>query len=316
VLCAQIAKKTGRPVKLMLDRDLELKNAGTRPSGFLHARVGADKDGVVKVWDSHHWSTGGFGGGGIVAAGVIPYVFVPPNFRKKVTAISTNAAPQRAWRAPNHPQGCAITQTAYDDIARKLGIDSYDVFLRNLPTVSNGKADVYAAQMKIAAEKIGWKEKWHAHGKGPAKGSVVEGLGMAIHTWGGGAVKSTCTVKIHPDGGVETFQGSQDLGTGTRTVINMVIAETLGLPMNGVKVNIGSSRYPQANPSGGSITVGSVAEANRRGATAALEKLLEKAAAKLGTTADKLEARKGRIQVIGDEDKSLSWKDASAPSWA
>ncbi len=137
--------------------------------------------------------------------------------------------------------------------------------------------------MKIAAEKIGWKDKWHAHGKGPAKGSVVEGLGMAIHTWGGGAVKSTCTIKIHPDGGVETFQGSQDLGTGTRTVINMVIAETLGLPMNGVKVNIGSSRYPSANPSGGSITVGSVAEANRRGATAALNQLLEKAAPKLGS---------------------------------
>ncbi len=73
----------------------------------MHVRVGADKDGVVKVWDSHHWSTGGFGGGGIVAIGVIPYVFVPPNFRKKVTAISTNASPQRAWRAPNHPQGCA-----------------------------------------------------------------------------------------------------------------------------------------------------------------------------------------------------------------
>src|SRR5207245_2547426 len=150
--------------------------------------------------------------------------------------------------------------------------DSYDVFMRNLKTVSNNKAAVYTEEMKIAAEKIGWKEKWHPHGKGDAKGSVVEGLGMALHTWGGNAVASTCSIKIHPDGGVESFQGSQDLGTGTRTVINMVIAETLGLPMNAVKVNIGSSQYPQANPSGGSITVGSGWGANRRGATGASNK--------------------------------------------
>jgi xanthine dehydrogenase YagR molybdenum-binding subunit len=319
VLCAQLAKKLGRPVKLMLDRDLELKNAGNRPSGFLRVKVGADKDGVVKVWDSQHWSTGGFGGGGIVSAGVIPYVFVPPNFRKRVTAISTNASPQRAWRAPNHPQGCAITQTAYDDIARKLGISSYDVFRRNIEAIPAGpgtamayRKETYLAEMEKAGELIGWKDKWHAHGKGRARGSVVEGLGMAIHTWGGGAVASSCTIKIHPDGGVETFQGSQDLGTGTRTVINMVIAETLGLPMNAVKVNIGSSKYPQANPSGGSITVGSVSEANRRGATDALNQLLAKAAPKLGTTADKLEAKNSRIQVIGDADKSLSWKEACA----
>ncbi len=73
-----------------------------------------------------------------------------------------------------------------DDIAAKLGLDSYDVFLKNLPQVSNGKADVYAAQMKMAAEAMDWKAKWHPHGKAPEKGPVKRGLGMAIHTWGGG----------------------------------------------------------------------------------------------------------------------------------
>jgi xanthine dehydrogenase YagR molybdenum-binding subunit len=307
-----LAKETGRPVKLMLDRDLELKNAGNRPSGFVRVKVGADKDGVVKVWDSHQWSTGGFGGGGVLSPAVVPYVFVPPNFRKKVTAVSTNTSPQRAWRAPNHPQGCAITHTAYDDIARKLGIDSYDVFDRNLGTVSNNKAAIYREQMKIAADLIDWKRKWHAHGKGPAKGSVVEGLGMAIHTWGGAAHNSSCNLKVHPDGGVEIFLGSQDIGTGTRTVINMVVAETLGLPMNAVKVNIGLSAYPQSGPSGGSTTVGGVSESSRRAATMALNELAAKVAPKLGTDADKLEARKGRIQVAGDADKGMSWKEACA----
>ncbi len=309
VAAAQLAKSTGRPVKLMLDRDLELKTAGNRPSGFIKVKIGADKNGVVKVWDSHHWGTNG-PAGAPVSQTVIPYVFDPPNRRRVATSIRTNTGPARAWRAPNHPQGCAMSQTAYDDVARALGIDSYDVFLRNLPSVTNDKAEVYADQMKVAARLMDWKAKWHPHGKGQEKNGVVSGLGMAIHTWGGAAHNSSCTVKIHPDGGVETNLASQDLGTGTRTVIAMVVAETLGLPVEAVKVNIGSSALPVSGPSGGSTTVGGVSESNRRGATEALNMLLAKVAPKLETAADKLEAKNGRIQVIGNPDKSVSWKEA------
>lgn len=309
VACARIARETGRPVKLMLERDIELKTAGCRPSGFINVRVGADANGVVKVWDSHHWGTSGVGGGG-VAQGVIPYVFDPPNRRRKATRVSTNTAPQRAWRAPNHPQGCAMSQTAYDDVAAALGLDSYDVFMRNLPSVSNGKADVYADQMKIGAKLIDWKANWHPHGKGERRGAIVDGLGMALHTWGGGGHASNCQLKIHPDGGVEVFLGSQDLGTGTRTVIGIVVAETFGLPLSAVKVNIGSSKYPQSGPSGGSTTVGGVSESSRRASLDALEQLLSKVGPQLESNPDQLEVKGGRIGVKGDSNRSLSWKEA------
>jgi xanthine dehydrogenase YagR molybdenum-binding subunit len=309
VVAAQIAKETGRPVKFMLDRDQELKTAGSRPSGFINVRIGADKSGVVRVWDSHHWGTNGVDGGG-VSQGVIPYVFEPKNLRRKQTTVSVNASPSRAWRAPNHPQACAITHVAYDDLAAALGMDSYDVFLANLPSVSNGKADVYAAQMARAAELMDWKAKWHAHGKGEADGSIVTGLGMALHTWGGGPHDSTCTVKIHPDGGVETNLGSQDIGTGTRTIIGMVVAESLGLPLSAVKVNIGSSTYPASGPSGGSTTVGGVSESNRRAAIDARDAIFALVAKKLEVDASTLEAKGGRIQVKDNADKGLSWKEA------
>ncbi len=309
VACAEVSRQTGRPVKLMLDRDVELKTAGCRPSGFLRARVGADKNGVVKVWDSEHWGTGGANGGG-VSQGVIPYVFDPPNRRRKATNIAINAGPQRAWRAPNHPQGCAMTQTAYDDVAAKLGINSYDVFLRNLSSVSNDKAAIYEEQMEIGAQLIDWKAKWHPHGKGQADGSVVSGLGMALHTWGGGGHPSSCQLKIHPDGGVETSLGSQDLGTGTRTVIGMVVAETLGLPLSAVKVNIGSSKYPTSGPSGGSTTVGGVSESNRRAAQDAAAELAKLVAPKLDAQPEDIEFAGGRVAVRGDSDSSLPWKEA------
>ncbi len=164
--------------------------------------------------------------------------------------------------------------------------------------------------MKIAAKLMDWKAKWHQHGKGPAKGSVVSGLGMAIHTWQGGGHPSSCRVVMHPDGGVETFLGSQDLGTGTRTVIATVLAETFGLPLEAIKVNIGSSKYPPSGPSGGSTTVGGVSESSRHAGLDALAQLNEKVAEKLGSKAEDLVAKKGRIHDKTDANKSLSWKEA------
>lgn len=311
IAAARISKATGRPVKLMLDRDQELKLGGNRPSGYIKVRLGADENGVIQVWDSEHWGTAGANGGG-VAQSVIPYVITPKNYRRKATVVRTNTATARAWRAPNHPQACAMTQTAIDDLARVMGADSYDVFLANLPNCSNGRGDVYAAEMKIGAELIGWKQQWHAHGKGKPRGSVVDGLGMALHMWGGVANDSTCNLRIHPDGSVRARCGTQDLGSGTRTVCAMVVAETLGLTPDHVQIEIGRSSYPISGASGGSTTVGAVSESHRRASQDALEKLFQLVAPRLGTTADKLEAVAGRVRVMGTPDKSLSWEEACA----
>jgi len=309
IAAAKISRETGRPVKFMLLRDQELKNAGNRPSGFIQVKLGADENGVVKVWDSHHWGTAGYTGGG-VSHGVIPYVLVPKNYRRVATAVKSNTAQSRAWRAPNHPQACAMSQVALDDLAAKMGADSYDIFLANLANADNGKGAVYAAEMQRAAQLMDWKAKWHPHGKGRANGSIVDGLGMALHTWGGGGNNSECRVRISPDGSVESFCGTQDLGTGTRTVIAQVLAETFGLGLNDVKVTIGSSKLPPSGASGGSTTIGGVCESHRRASLDALDKILQLAAGQLETEASGLEAVGGRIRVKGAPDKSITWKQA------
>lgn len=311
VAAAEISKATGRPVKFMLDRDQELKIAGNRPSGYVKVRLGADAEGIVQVWDSHQWGTSGTGARGGIRANAVPYVYLPPNVRSSATGISVNAGGQRAWRAPQHPQACAMSQTAYDDLAAKMRADSYDIFLKNLKNISsNQTAEVYAEEMRIGADLMDWKAKWHPHGQGQADGSVVDGLGMAIHTWRGNANTSTCTVKVHPDGSVESYCGTQDLGTGTRTVCGMVVAETLGIPLDAVNVNIGSSKYPAAGASGGSTTVGGVSGAHRRAALDAVAKIYDLVGPELDADPNSLEAAGGRIRVKGDPDKSLSWKEA------
>ena len=107
---AQVSKKAGgKPVRVMLERDAELEVAGCRPSAFAKVKVGAKKDGTLTAWQSESWGTGGPGGGG---APPMPYVVQHSESAQAARrAIATNIGPARAWRAPNHPQGCLITMS-------------------------------------------------------------------------------------------------------------------------------------------------------------------------------------------------------------
>jgi len=306
VACAQLAKAAGRPVKLMLDRATELKIAGTRPSGFINVTIAADENGKIIAWDSEHWGTSGPQGGTVRLSG-IPYIFDFDNRNRKATGIITNCGPNRAWRAPPHPQLCALSHTAIDDVAAKLGKDSYDVFRANLDKTP--RPEVYAAEMELAAKLMDWKAKWHPHGKGGGNGAVKRGLGMAIHQWGGRAHAANCLLKVHPDGTVESFGGSQDLGTGTRTVIALCVAETFGLPYEDVKVHIGENEYPRSGPSGGSTTVGGVSGPNRRAALEALWKIFELVAKKYEVDAGSLSAKDQKI--YSGKKVVCTWKEAT-----
>ncbi len=311
VACAKMAKDAGRPVRLMLDRATELKFPGTRPSGYADVTVAADAEGNILAWDSHHWGTSG-SKGGTVDLRQYPYLFEFENYNRKATGLACDTGDNRAWRAPNHPQLCAITHTAIDDVAIKLGMDSYDVFLKNLKYLSGkntASPEVYADEMQIAAKLIDWKAKWHPAGKGGG-GAVKQGVGLALHTWGGGSVAATCVVKVNPDGSVESTAASQDLGTGTRTAIGIVLAETFGIPLSMVKVNIGSSKYPASNGSGGSITIGSVSGPNRRASLEALWKIFDLVAAKYNVSADSLTAKDAKIWS-GDKEV-CTWKQAAS----
>lgn len=309
---ALLAKEAGKPVRLMLDRATELKAAGTRPSGYIDVTLGADENGKIVAWESHHWGTGGIAGGAIPVGGV-PYVFDFENRNRSATQLNCNVGPTRAWRAPPHPQLCVMTHCAIDDLAWKMGKDSYDVFLANLEQAAGTGPllpETYKAEMEIAAKLIDWKKLWHPHGKDAGQGAVKRGLGMALHTWGGGAGGCACNVKIHADGSVESFVGSQDIGTGTRTVIAITLAETFGIPLAAVKVNLGSNKYPASAGSGGSITVGGVSGAHRRAAQDALWKILDLVADKYKVDAATLVAKDGNI--LSNETKVCSWKQAAS----
>lgn len=307
VAAAQLSKMAGgRPVRMYLERPVENVIAGCRPSAGARIKLGATKDGTITVWESTSWASGGVAGGG---SPPIPYVFTKiPNRRQNHSAVSTNTAPIRAWRAPNHQQASFLTCVAIEDLAAKAGLDPMVVFAKN--AVVTARPEAYARQLKKAAELSGWAKLWKPRDK--QTGMIRRGLGIGINTWGGAGHDSTANLTIHPDGSVVIELGSQDLGTGTRTIIAQVVAETLGLRAGDIKVRIGDTNYPNSGTSGGSTTVGGVSSAARKASVDGLEKLFAEVAESLKVPADQLVASGGRIMVKGNPAKSLTWKQACA----
>jgi xanthine dehydrogenase YagR molybdenum-binding subunit len=306
IATAHLSKKAGgKPVRIMLERDMELEVAGCRPSAFARVKVGAKKDGTLVAWDSQSWGTGGPGGGGMPP---IPYVFAIPSQRKQHTAIRNNIGPARAWRAPNHPQAAVITMCALDDLAAKLNMDPVEFFLKNID-LTKPRQNIYRDEFQIASDLMGWKEKWRSRGAN-ISGNTARGVGLSIHTWGGRGHASDCDLSIYPDGSVEIKMGTQDIGTGTRTCISVVAADALGLSVDPIKLYIGDNQYPSSGGSGGSTTPGGVSSSTRRAVVDARDALFAKVAPALNAQPDDLEAVKGTVRVKSDPSRSLSWKEA------
>ena len=306
VAAAQLSKKAGGvPVRIMLERDAELQVAGARPSYYARVKLAATKDGTVTGWQSDSWGTAGPGGGNMPP---IPLIFAIPNQRKDHTAIRNNIGPGRAWRAPNYPQAAVITMGALNDLAAKMNMDPLDLWVRNL-SLAPRRAQVFREELGIGAELMDWRQKWRPRGQNRS-GAMARGLGLSIHSWGGRGHACDCDLTIHPDGSVDVKMGTQDLGTGTRSVISVVAADTLGLPAGAINLQIGDSQYPAGGVSGGSSTVGGVSSAVRRAAVDARDLLFTKVAPAFKVQPDQLECTDGTVRLKTDPSKFLSWEQA------
>ncbi|MBK5297044.1 MAG: xanthine dehydrogenase family protein molybdopterin-binding subunit [Vicinamibacteria bacterium] len=303
IICAKLAKQAGAAVKLLLDRKDEHLASGNRPSSASKIKAGVSADGMLTAFDAETWGTGGAGAG---SGFPLPYIYVFPNRRRKHRDIFTNAGPQRAMRAPGHPQGCFHTEMLMDELADKLRMDPLAFRIKNLPPEAPNA--MWRKYFPIAAERFGWSKR-HVTGD-PTPGPIKRGMGCAANRWGGGGQGTKAHCEINPDGSVVMRCGTQDLGVGTKTIVAIITAETLGIPMELVRAEIGDSNYPFSGGSGGSTTAPGVSPAIRVTSGMALDALKAKVAPGLGVDAATLVASNGRIHVKGDPSKGLAWRDA------
>jgi xanthine dehydrogenase YagR molybdenum-binding subunit len=291
----------------MLDRKEEHLVTGNRPSAAAKIKAGVSADGKITAIDAESWGTGGAGSN---AGFPLPYIYhtTPTDSRRRAHKdVYINTGLQRPMRAPGHPQGSFITEIMMDELADLVKMDPIEFRIKNLPP--EGPAAMWRSYLREGAEAFGWSKR-HPTGD-PAPGSIKTGMGVAIGTWsGGGRGPAPAHCEIAADGSIIMRVGTQDIGTGTRTLVAMVTADALGLQMSQVTPEIGDTQYGVSPGSGGSTTAASTSPGVRIAALKALEALKEKVAPALGVSADALVAAGGRIQVKDTPSKSLSWADA------
>ncbi len=277
--CALLAHEAKKPVKLMLDRFEEHTTAGNRPSALMQVRGAIDNNGKITAWD---WRS--FGGCGYNRrGGSVRY----PNYymsgaatRAKHKDIATDTDPARSMRAPGYPQGWFGAEMFLDELAAKAGIDPLEFRLKN-----DAEA-MRLDQWQFAAEKFGW-QKARAK-KNDSEARYITGVGCASARWGqlgrhgGRQQRYGVTCRIHPNGMVEARNGAQDIGTGLKTVLQILTAEELGIPATRVTAMTGHTSDPLGPAAGGSTTTPSIAPAVRHAAYLAKTKMIELVAAHLG----------------------------------
>ncbi|MBI1322781.1 molybdopterin-dependent oxidoreductase [bacterium] len=309
---ARISKKVGgRPVKIFLDRIQEHLAGGNRPSAMAKVKIGATKDGKITGMIAETFGTGGVARG---SGFPLPYVYKFTNFSREHADVFVNGGNSRAMRAPGHPQGCLIMESALDDLAAKLGVDPLVVRKANLGKDLLGdqtdRTQMYLEQIDIGAELIGWSKNFQP--RGSQKGIVRRGLGVALHQWGGGGAPDkqvSCTV--FPDGTIELKSATQDIGTGIRTVMAMIAAEVFGLQPTDIKSNIGNSTFPPGQSSGGSTTTPSMSPPCYNACLEARDEFFKKIAPALpgAPKPEDLSLADGKLMVKGEA--AMSFKDAA-----
>jgi len=314
VIAALLARKTGRPVRCFLSREESFLCVGNRPPNTLTLKAGAKKDGTLLALQLTGLGTSGAYPDGSGAGYLVTDLYSCPNVRTEETDVFINAGKSRAFRAPGFPQCAWALEQVMDELAEKLGIDPVELRLKNVPTVSQRRKNQpftstgLARCLREGAEAFGWKA---ARATPRGGGAVVRGVGVAAGMWGWeGEPRSTIIVKYAADGSVDLGMGASDIGTGTKTVMAMVVAEELGAPLDRIQIDhADTGTTPSAVSSGGSQTTHVNAPAVRAAALDVKRQLLEMAAEQLKVEATSLSLEEGEIVAAGPPEAKLALKD-------
>jgi xanthine dehydrogenase YagR molybdenum-binding subunit len=315
VAAAELARQSGRPVKVLLSRRDNAVCVGYRPSSNQTYKIGAKKDGTLTALLMTNIACGGIAPGDDCSEPVVD-IYKCPNCKVDEQTVFTNVGAQRAMRAPGHTPGDFGLESAMEELAAALDMDPLELRRKNYSTKNLGDTGLpYSSKglekcYELGAKAIGWERRNRRPGGGKADGPLRRGLGMASSIWFGAGVPGTLAdVVLYPDMSVEVVSGTQDLGTGTRTHMAVVAAETLGLEPREITVKLGNSDYPWAPISGGSLTTPSVAPAVRDAALKAVERLKAVAAARLKVDAADVVMADRKFASKSDPAKAAPFAD-------
>jgi CO/xanthine dehydrogenase Mo-binding subunit len=275
VIAALLARRAGRPVQLMLERESENLAVGNRNATRQRVRLGAKRDGTLTAISVQALvQTGAYKPGGEESDVIGTYMtlYRCPNVRAEQIPAESNTGPAVAFRAPGHAEANFALESAMDELARALQMDPIELRLRNYATEDQLKKKPYTSADSLrrcyqqAAEAFKWGHKPPA----PEK-TRKRGIGFAAHDWLGGAGHPPAEVLVEfKDGTARVITGTQDIGTGTRTALCQIAAQELDILPSQVSIQLGDTHeMPYGPTSAGSATLASLGPAVRAAAAAA-----------------------------------------------
>jgi xanthine dehydrogenase YagR molybdenum-binding subunit len=313
-LAAEAARQLQKPVKLVVSRKMEFQTCGHRPRTVQRVRIGATAEGQllslahdfvnhVAMLDEYKEDCG--------ESTALQYSV--PNLRVTFATARRNVGSPTSMRGPGRVPGLYATESALNELAFQLKIDPVQLRILNEPTMDEGKKVPFSSRhlvecFQLGAEKFGWSKRNPAVGSMKRDGLTL-GWGMAGASWIATRFAADANVELRDDGTARIACCTQDIGTGTYTVLAQITADKTGVPVNKVEVALGDSRLPKGPISGGSMATASVVPAVIEAADKAIAALLNIATKTPGSAfekrkSDELAFEGGRVFVKADGEAS------------
>ncbi|MEM5294776.1 xanthine dehydrogenase family protein molybdopterin-binding subunit [Burkholderia sp. JPY481] len=278
-LCAMAARQTGRPVRLVLERPQMFGPVGARPRTEQHFVIAARHDGTLTAMrhDSisntsmiEDWTE--------TCCMVTRMLYAVPNQVTTHRLVQLNVGTPTFMRAPGETTGSFALESAMDELAVALKMDPLALRLKNYAESDPQEHKPWSGKSlrecyQIGAEKFGWSRRSQTP-RSMRNGNTLIGMGMATATYPANRSEASALAQILPDGTAVVASGTQDIGTGTYTVMTQVAADALGFTPEQIHFALGDSSLPRAPVSGGSQSAASVSPAVRDAASEARSQLI------------------------------------------
>ncbi len=284
-LAAMAARRAGRPVRLELTRRQLSTAIGFRPETRQRVALGADRDGRLTAMI--HEVTGQTSTYEEFAEGTLSpaaRTYACPDRRTRYGLVAMNVSTPCPMRGPGWATGLVGQEMAMDELAEALRLDPIELRLRNyaerdpmsgLPWSSKALRDCY----RQGAERFGWHHRV-PEPRAMRDGRELIGFGMATAIYHAARYPTSASATLFSDGTATVRCATTDMGPGTYTSATQVAADTLGLPVERVRFELGDSTFPPAKEHGGSTTMASVGSAVQAACAALKSKMADLARAR------------------------------------
>ncbi len=265
-LAAAAARKLGKPVKLVLSRRMMFQSVGHRAHTQQRVRLGATREGKLvslqqdyvyerSMLDDYHENCGE----------ATSFQYSVPNLRVRFGRAKRNIGSPSDMRGPGAVPGLYATESAMNEFADQLKVDPVQLRVLNEPKIDEGLKIPFSSRhylecLQLGAEKFGWSQRNPEVGSMKRNGLTL-GWGMAGAAWVAARFAAAANVELRDDGTARVACGTQDIGTGTYTILAQLTSEKTGVPVDKVEVALGDTSLPEGPVSGGSMATGSVVPA-------------------------------------------------------